>query len=66
MRLMAIEGRQNPIDKYVDFRDNPNLWEDEMNKYGLTDKEKQWCHKYLDYCHGVASQQEDNILCCSL
>lgn len=59
MRLQALEGRQNPINKYIDFRENPQLWEDEMDSYNLTEEEKRYCHKYFDYCYGVASTQED-------
>ena len=46
MRLMTGEkGGENPIDKYVRFKNNINLWYDEMTRYGLT----QWKPKLKNY-----------------
>jgi DNA polymerase-3 subunit alpha len=59
MRLKAEEkGAEQPIDKYIRFKNNPTLWEDEMDKHGLSEKDKKVCHKLLDDQYGVCSNQE--------
>ena len=44
MRLMNPDGEQ-PIDKYIRFRDNPQLWEQEMIDYGLDEEDRQLMHE---------------------
>lgn len=58
MRLTISNGEQ-PLDKFIRFRDNPNEWEKEMDMYELTTDEKEILHSYLDKCCGVCSTQED-------
>lgn len=60
MRLMA-EGIQ-PADKYIMFRDNPELWIEEMKGYGLTDKEIGVVREHLDEVAGVSNSQEQIML----
>lgn len=57
MRLQSESGEQ-PIDRYVRFRDNPEEWDKEMQEAGLTEEEMQLMHHYLDAGHGVSSSQE--------
>lgn len=57
MRLMNPDGEQ-PLDKYIKFRDNPELWEQEMIEYGLTEEERAIMHQQLDNQCGVCSNQE--------
>lgn len=60
MRLMG-EGVQ-PADKYVLFRDNPELWIKEMKEYGLTDEEIEVVKEHLEDVAGVSSSQEEIML----
>lgn len=57
MRLQADKGEQ-PIDRYVRFRENPDAWELEMMEEGLTPHEMEILKKYLDQSHGVSGSQE--------
>jgi DNA polymerase III subunit alpha len=57
MRLMNPNEEQ-PLDKYIRFRKNPMLWEQEMIDYGLTKEERLIMHKELDNQYGVCSNQE--------
>ena len=57
MRLQADEGEQ-PIDRYVRFRNNPVAWDLEMIEEGLTTHEMDILKKYLSGSHGVSGSQE--------
>ena len=57
MRLQS-DGGEQPIDRYVRFRDNPEAWDLEMMEEGLNLHEMEILHKYLDQSHGVSSSQE--------
>lgn len=59
MRLAGQLGKISPIDKYVAFRDNIELWYEEMNKYSLSKKDVEVLSKYLKQYYGVAATQED-------
>jgi DNA polymerase-3 subunit alpha len=58
IRLMAPDGEENPMDKYVRFKANPGEWNKEMNSYGLTDEEQDAFRKYLNVSFGVGISQE--------
>lgn len=59
MRLMTGEkGGENPIDKYVRFKNNINLWYEEMDKYGLTKEEQETLKPHFLISHGVPPSQE--------
>jgi DNA polymerase-3 subunit alpha len=59
MRLMTGEdGGEQPIDKYVRFKNNISLWYDEMYKYGLTDEEIKSLKPHFLKSHGVPPSQE--------
>ena len=58
IRLMAPDGEENPMDKYVRFKGNPGEWNKEMNSYGLTDEEQNAFRKYLNVSFGVGISQE--------
>ena len=57
MRLMSPNGEQ-PIDKYIRFKNNPNEWDKEMIEFGLDDRDREILHKELDNQYGVCSNQE--------
>lgn len=59
MRLSGEEGKLNPIDKYVNYKENISLWYQEMNNYNLTKQEQKVFEKYLLQYYGVAATQED-------
>ena len=62
IRLMAEDGAERPMDKYVRFKANPQAWEDEMNSYGLTTEEKKILHKHFDASYGICYSQEQLML----
>lgn len=62
MRLMAEKGEENPIDKFVRFKNNIQLWYQEMNKYRLTQEEVKLLEKHLLKYSGVAATQEDLMI----
>lgn len=62
IRLMADEGAERPMDKYVRFKANPQAWEDEMDFYGLTAEEKKVLHRHFDASYGICYSQEQLML----
>ena len=59
MRLMTAEkGELTPMDKYVMFKNNIELWYDEMREYGLTEQEMEVVKPYFLKSHGVPPSQE--------
>ena len=58
IRLMAPDGEENPMDKYVRFKANPGAWDREMEGYGLTLNEQLAMRKYLNVSYGVGISQE--------
>jgi DNA polymerase III alpha subunit len=62
IRLMAEDGAERPMDKYVRFKANPQEWEAEMDSYGLSPHEKEVMHKHLDTSYGICYSQEQMML----
>lgn len=59
MRLMAAEkGGELPLDKYVRYKNNIDLWYQEMKKYNITDEEVKVLEKYFLVSYGVPPSQE--------
>ena len=59
IRLMTAEkGAETPMEKYIRFRRNPKLWEQEMDKYGLTEENKEAIRPYLTETFGIGISQE--------
>lgn len=59
MRLMTAEkGAETPMDKYIRFKGNINLWYDEMKRYGLSDEEQENLKPHFLRSHGVPPSQE--------
>lgn len=56
MRLMADRGEENQLSRFARFKDNLNLWYDEMDNVGLTKDEQKVLEKY--YFCGLAPYQE--------
>ena len=62
MRLMAQEGQEAPMERYVRFRNNIQKWYDEMTQYGLTEHEQGILKSILADSFGVGPQQEEMML----
>ena len=59
MRLMTSEkGEETPMDKYVRFKEDIELWRKEMKEYGLTDTEQKVLEPYFLKSYGVPPSQE--------
>lgn len=59
MRLMTSEkGEETPMEKYIRFKNNINLWYREMNEYGLTKEEQKIVEPYFKQSYGVPPSQE--------
>ena len=63
MRLMTAEkGAESPLDKYVRFKNNINLWYQEMDMWGLTKDEQKTLEPYFLQSYGVPPSQEQLML----
>lgn len=59
MRLMTAEkGAETPMEKYIRFKNNLNLWYQEMNNAGLTIEEQKTLEPYFKSSYGVPPSQE--------
>ena len=59
MRLMTSEkGEETPMEKYVRYKNNINLWYEEMRKSGLTEQEMKNLEPHFLKSHGVPPSQE--------
>ena len=59
IRLMAQEkGGEMPTDKLARFKANPHEWEKEIEKYGLTSREKDILEPVLGMSYGLCIAQE--------
>ena len=63
MRLMTAEkGQETPMEKYVRFKNNINLWYDEMKREGLTTEEQKVLEPYFLQSYGVPPSQEQMMM----
>ena len=63
MRLMTAEkGAETPMEKYIRFKNNINLWYAEMSYCGLTEKEQKTLEPYFKSSYGVPPSQEQLML----
>ena len=59
MRLMTAEkGQETPMDKYIRFKNNIQLWYEEMHQAGLTKEEMKTLEPYFKDSYGVPPSQE--------
>ena len=58
IRLMAQDGQELPLDKFVRYKNNINLWYQEMKDMGLSQNEMKVMEKYMLKSHGLAISQE--------
>ena len=60
MRLMAQDkGAEQPLDKYVRYKNNISEWYNTMKEYNLTDNEISIMEKHLSHVSGMATMQEE-------
>lgn len=63
MRLMTAEkGAETPMEKYIRFKNNINLWYKEMDSCGLTSEEEDYLEPYFKSSYGVPPSQEQLML----
>jgi len=62
MRLMAERGTESPLDKYARFKEDINLWYDEMNRYHLTQHQIKLLEPYYLKSYGMPPLQEDLMM----
>ena len=58
MRLMGEQGEERPLEKYVRYKKNINLWYREMDNFGLTKAEQKTLEPYFKSSYGVPPSQE--------
>ena len=58
IRLMAEDGKERPLDKYVRYKNDISLWYKEMENEGLTKEEQHVMERYLLESYGVGISQE--------
>ena len=63
-RLTGEKGAERPIEKYVRFKNNIQLWYKECKQWGLTDDEIKVLEPYYLPVEGVPTTQEKLMLLC--
>ena len=59
IRLMAQEkGAEQPLNKFARFKNDIQLWYDEMDKYGLTKEEQALLEPVVKLSYGISESQE--------
>lgn len=56
--MTTEKGAETWLDKYVRYKNNPSLVEQEMDKYQLTKEEKETFNKYIGDTYGIGISQE--------
>lgn len=62
IRLMTADGEENQIQRFVRFKENPELFEQEMVVAGLSEEQKKHMHEELDKYNGCAATQESFMI----
>ena len=63
MRLMTAEkGAETPMEKYIRFKNNIDLWYEEMQQAGLNNDEIKTLEPYFKSSYGVPPSQEQLML----
>jgi len=63
MRLMTAEkGAETPMEKYIRYKNNLDLWYKEMYTFGLTANERDYLEPYFKSSYGVPPSQEQLML----
>lgn len=59
MRLSSKGSKMQPLEKYIKYRENIELWYEEMFRFGLNNEEIEIMKKQLGWTFGIAATQED-------
>lgn len=63
IRLMAPEkGAEQPVDKFARFKKNPELWYQEMDRYGVSKEGQEILKNILGISYGLCIQQEQFMI----
>ena len=62
IRLMGEPEEERPLDRYVRFKNDIDLWYREMRLQGLTEKEQQVIEPYFKESYGTPPSQEQMML----
>lgn len=62
LRLVAPEGQERPMDRYIRFKNNLDLWYEEMDRFGLSKEEQKTLEPYYLADYGVPCSQESLML----
>lgn len=63
IRLMAPDkNAEQPLETWAKYRQNINIWYQEMRDYGLTEEEITWLANYPAITEGIAESQEALML----
>lgn len=62
MRLMVEDGKEQPLEMYVRYKNNIDEWYQDMKDFGLSEKEMSIIDKHLKQDCGVCSTQERMML----
>ena len=63
MRLMTSEkGVEMPMEKYIRYKNDINLWYKEMNDFGITPEEQKILEPYFKSSYGVPPSQEQLMM----
>lgn len=60
--MTAEKGAESPMDKYIRFKNNIDLWYQEMKNAGLTKEEMAYLEPYFKSSYGVPPSQEQLML----
>ena len=58
MRLMPLDSGETPLERYARFRNDINLWYQEMSDFGLTQEEQMFVRKHAESTYGLLPNQE--------
>lgn len=58
-RLMAQDGKESPMDKFIRFKNDIQLWYDELKEYNIPINEYELLEKHYLPVSGVISSQEE-------
>ena len=58
IRLMTQEDEEDQIERFCKFKENPELFDEEMIRAGLSDEQRAAMHEELDQYNGCAATQE--------
>lgn len=62
IRLMTVDSDEQPIDTFIRYKKNLDLWYQDMRNFGLNEDEIKVFEKHLKHLNGVSDTQESIML----